>query len=272
VPSRLPLTLDYPINNLSVVAHSRATLVRTMDKLKEITLQLCDEDDDPRGCPDVTRAICRCTIQKELADIADAIQMGKSCVIWILEGHDLEVESAPLPEVHPLAGLVPPNDEQLRGTGKVRFKVRVSESMMEDETIENNARIVFDTSSGEATLPTNFTVGYRFRRGDANDDGSANLSDALNILNHLFSGADAPECIDAADANDDGEMNITDPLAILNFLFLGTGELPAPGPHECGFDFTLDVDPITQLETYNLGCNPGRCALERRLREATGSP
>jgi uncharacterized repeat protein (TIGR01451 family) len=273
VASRLPLTLNYPINDLSVVAHSRATLVRTMDKLKEITLQLCAEDeDDPRGCPDPERAICSCTIQEELAAVADAIQTGKSCVLWILEGHDLEVESATLREVHPLAGLVPPNNEQLRGTGKVRFKVRVSESLMEDETIENNARIVFDTSDGEATRPTDFKVGYRFRRGDANDDGSANLSDALNILNHLFSGADAPGCIDAADANDDGAMNITDPLAILNFLFLGTGELPAPGPYECGFDLTPDLDPLTQLATYNLGCNPGRCSDERRLKEATGSP
>ena len=36
-------------------------------------------------------------------------------------------------------------------------------------------------------------------------------------------------------------------------------------------DPTLDIHPVTQLQTYNLGCNSRRCALERTAM-ATGSP
>jgi hypothetical protein len=105
-------------------------------------------------------------------------------------------------------------------------------------------------------------VKVRFRRGDTNDDGTVNLTDAIASLNCLFTRpADCPTCTDAGDANDDGRYNISDPVSILNFLFLGTATPPSPGPYECGFDLTPDIDPITNRPTFNLGCafSPTRC-------------
>ena len=79
-----------------------------------------------------------------------------------------------------------------------------------------------------------------FRRGDANDDGRIDMSDAIFTLNYLFLGGEAPPCLDAADSNDDGIVDISDPIYILNFLFLGSPESPASGG-ECGFDPSPDL-------------------------------
>ncbi len=60
-------------------------------------------------------------------------------------------------------------------------------------------------------------------RGDVNDDGAIDLSDAVFVLRHLFSGGEAPR--GPADVNGDGDVNIADPIYLLAHLFLGG---PAP--------------------------------------------
>lgn len=89
-----------------------------------------------------------------------------------------------------------------------------------------------------------------FRRGDSNADGAADLSDAVFTLLHLFSGGEAPACLDAADSDDSGSLDISDPVYLLNYLFVG-GPPPANPFPECGPDPTPDDD---------LGCaSYGRC-------------
>lgn len=53
-----------------------------------------------------------------------------------------------------------------------------------------------------------------FHRGDANSDGSLDVSDAITILRFLFVAAVEPPCLEAADTNDDHVVNVTDPVAI----------------------------------------------------------
>ncbi len=77
-----------------------------------------------------------------------------------------------------------------------------------------------------------------FQRGDANDSGRIDLSDAVAVLGCLFLGSVCPGCNDAADSNDDGVVNIADPISLLGALFLGTR--PPPAPVECGPDPTRD--------------------------------
>ena len=86
---------------------------------------------------------------------------------------------------------------------------------------------------GEATNP-------RFRRGDANADGSVDIADAIATLGALFTGEGAILCNDAADSNDDGIVNISDAVATLGYKFGGDGPLPTPGAESCGFDTTDD--------------------------------
>ena len=67
-----------------------------------------------------------------------------------------------------------------------------------------------------------------FRRGDANRDGSFDITDPIAIMAWLFQGGPAPACEDAADANDDGWIDLTDSVVALGTLFQGAPALPDP--------------------------------------------
>ena len=80
-----------------------------------------------------------------------------------------------------------------------------------------------------------------FRRGDANSDGVADLSDAISILFHLFQEVGI-SCEKAADSNDDGAVDLSDIVFLLDFLFLGGTALNEP-LGSCGVDPTPDELP-----------------------------
>ena len=97
-----------------------------------------------------------------------------------------------------------------------------------------------------------------FRRGDANGDGSVDVSDASRTLAHLFITSQR-DCLSAMDANDDGAVEISDAIYSLGFLFLGTA--PPPEPFEsCGVDPT--PEPWVHCVRY-AGCpeQPGASAV-----------
>jgi hypothetical protein len=62
--------------------------------------------------------------------------------------------------------------------------------------------------------------------GDANGDGSANVGDAVFLINFVFKGGPAPEPLEAGDANCDGQTNVGDAVYLINFVFKG-------GPEPC---------------------------------------
>ena len=96
----------------------------------------------------------------------------------------------------------------------------------------------------KCTIPASGPTRPTFRRGDANEDGGANLADAVAIFNFLFLGGDIPPCLDSADTNDaDDALNLTDGVYLLNFLFLGGDAPPAPGAFDCGSE--SDGSPIS---------------------------
>src|SRR5262245_43779133 len=82
-----------------------------------------------------------------------------------------------------------------------------------------------------------YAPGATFVRGDADRNGSIDLTDPVNIINSLFLGAGPLPCADSGDADDSGELDLTDPIQLLNFLFLGGGPPPPPYPF-CGEDPT----------------------------------
>ncbi len=82
-----------------------------------------------------------------------------------------------------------------------------------------------------------------FYRGDPNDSGSSDVSDAISILNFLFAGKSEPACMESADVNDDGSVDVTDAVQLFNWLFGGEGHRAPPAPpgppgqgEECGPD------------------------------------
>ncbi len=93
----------------------------------------------------------------------------------------------------------------------------------------------------EITLPLRGEGRNRVAAGDANGDGTLDISDALRILIGLFVAEDAA-CPDAHDAGNDGTRDISDAVSLLRHLFLA-----GPGPEGCA----LDASPLY------LGCPEG---------------
>ncbi len=100
-----------------------------------------------------------------------------------------------------------------------------------------------------AALATNFI------RGDANLNGSVDISDGITTLEVIFLGKPQPGCDDAMDSNDDGEPDITDAIYTLTFLFVDSTQPPLPPYPGCGIDDTPDP---TTCDSYPL-CPPPDC-------------
>ncbi len=78
-----------------------------------------------------------------------------------------------------------------------------------------------------------------FVRGNADGNGSLDLTDAVFALNWLFQSGPQPWILDAADSNDDGTVDLTDAVYILSYLFLGGPPPLSPHP-QAGSDPTHD--------------------------------
>ncbi len=68
-----------------------------------------------------------------------------------------------------------------------------------------------------------------FLRGDVNDSGALEVTDAINFLTWMFLGGPPPGCMDAADADNNGTLGLSDGINILTFLFGGGDALPEAG-------------------------------------------
>jgi hypothetical protein len=91
-----------------------------------------------------------------------------------------------------------------------------------------------------------------FVRGECNDDGGVDISDAVFILNWLFSGAAPPGCVASANTNGDETADLSDAVYLLTYLFMGGPAVVAPFP-DCG--------PGLLATDEELGCTapPDRC-------------
>ncbi len=88
--------------------------------------------------------------------------------------------------------------------------------------------IQVESVKGSAELAAAFE--YGFIRGDANSDGSMDVSDGVYIFRFLFEGGvPDPPCRDAADTNDDGHVDIADGINVLESIFIPK-DLPPPFP------------------------------------------
>jgi hypothetical protein len=73
---------------------------------------------------------------------------------------------------------------------------------------------------------------HRWIRGDSDGDGRASISDAIQMLGHLFLGGPAG-CKRAMEVNGDGRIDLSDAAYLLNHLF-GGGPPPAAPYPACG--------------------------------------
>ena len=92
--------------------------------------------------------------------------------------------------------------------------------------------------------------GIAFVRGDCNDDGNVNISDAVRDFRLCFSGASVP-CAAACDTDGDGNpcTGVTDGVRLLTYLFRSGDAPPAPFP-----DYgTVEGEVDCEIQPVNCG-------------------
>jgi hypothetical protein len=72
------------------------------------------------------------------------------------------------------------------------------------------------------------TTGISCTYGDANGDGTVDISDAVYLILYIFSGGSAPEPLEAGDANCDGGVDISDVVYLITYIFSGGAAPCAP--------------------------------------------
>lgn len=103
-------------------------------------------------------------------------------------------------------------------------------------------------------------------RGDTNTSGTRDLSDAIYLLNYLFSGGPAPECGPAANINGQGaKPDLSDAIFLLNYLFSGGTPPPA-------FDEVKEFPGKTVAETPDPNGLPYACSHCHALVPQADSP
>jgi hypothetical protein len=95
--------------------------------------------------------------------------------------------------------------------------------------------------SGEGGPGPGPGAGDLFLRGDVDDNGFVNLTDAVSLLLYLFQQGNEPGCLDSTDIDDNGFLNLTDGVILLNHLFRAGPAPQPPGFLECGEDPTEDA-------------------------------
>ncbi|MFA6354532.1 MAG: S8 family serine peptidase, partial [Candidatus Paceibacterota bacterium] len=82
--------------------------------------------------------------------------------------------------------------------------------------------------------------------GDANGDGSVDISDAVYLISYIFSGGPAPQPLAAGDANGDGSVDISDAVYLISYIFSGG---PAP---KCSSNLTTVKLSANPKQNYTL--------------------
>lgn len=124
------------------------------------------------------------------------------------------------------------------------------------EDLINVGALPASTRTEVANAWRQVNVRTQFIQGDANADGSLDLSDAIHTLNWLFTGqAEEPPCLQAADFNQDGTVNLSDAISSLQYLFQG-GEGPED-PTACRIE---DPAPVAQLSCNAYPVETSVCA------------
>jgi hypothetical protein len=150
---------------------------------------------------------------------------------------------------------MPFNDQVTASTGPDEWKsvIRFRMTVVNDPALVGSTRDLVLTDANQAGQVDNrfvagrlsvqpdffhgqvtFVEGFLFLRGDANDDGRIDISDAIWNLQWQFLGISEPACHMAADVNGDGQEDISDTIDLLTWLLLGG--TPPPPIDGCGVD------------------------------------
>jgi hypothetical protein len=95
----------------------------------------------------------------------------------------------------------------------------------------NESEFMLVTEDYTAILPALYSgeiVVLAYLPGDANHDGTINLTDAIFMLKYLLKGDPAPDPLESGDVTCDDLVNLSDVIYLLNYLFRGGPPLCEP--------------------------------------------
>lgn len=134
--------------------------------------------------------------------------------------------------------------EAADGHGATLELTRVSPWRINDDAASWTASSIDGGTPG--VVPGVSPVDSRYFRGDANADGSTNLTDVLVTLGYLFLGSGEPACRAASDVNGSGDIKLDDAVFLLRHLFQGDATpIPFPAPGDCA------ATPLETCRTSN---------------------
>jgi hypothetical protein len=133
------------------------------------------------------------------------------------------------------------------GEGEIIAELAAGSIQFIDSGLPRNSRATYvlrgkkgaDTGPGIAVA---LTAAREFRRGDVDENGERDITDAIVTLEYLFLGRGEPACLDTGDFDDSGAVEITDVILLLAYLFI-TGSPPEPPFPAPGLDPTFDSLP-----------------------------
>ena len=88
--------------------------------------------------------------------------------------------------------------------------------------------LVVGSTSGLGSKQDITTIKYQqqpYHCGDADGNGIITISDAVYLINYIFTGGPAPDPLSSGDADCNGFISISDAVALINYIFAGG---PAP--------------------------------------------
>ena len=88
--------------------------------------------------------------------------------------------------------------------------------------------------------------------GDADGDGTVNISDVTALIDYLLSGNTAGVDLVGADMNQDGKVNISDVTDLIDYLLKGSS---ASIPGDANGDGKVNISDVTDLIDYLLSGN-----------------
>lgn len=148
---------------------------------------------------------------------------------------------AALPSLLPQIGLPPGEDLELAVVTYECLTGGQSSLAICDGLGEPPIDFVFVSTLLQASRPLTIDgtidVAPLFVRGDCNDDGVVDVSDAVYALVALFvPGPQQPSCLDACDVQNTGDFDIPGPIITLSYLFTPGSIPPQPPFPGCGSD------------------------------------